>query len=307
MPPWPLPPSVDAIYPSRPGGLTAPTLSNWQFHYGGSGGVTFGAGQPIRVTLVEGLGGLPTINSQDQAFPRDTGEYVGVDAMGGRDITIDVSVQSGIVSEMSVLGGAVFAGGVIEQPLWFQLPSLGTLCSMCRPRSRSSIWDPLVEVDRSWASVIALHATDPRLYAQGASSSSASSGSGTVALSVTNGGNVETRPVVVLTGPQTVPQITNTTIGATVAFATGTTIATGDQVVIDFSTPHTVQYFTGGITNAPWNGGTGPVYSVYNWLDQSATSWWTLLPGVNALSLATTSGSLAAGALQVWHADATIL
>ena len=79
-----------------------------------------------------------------------------------------------------------------------------------------------------------------------------------------------------------------------IQFASGTSIADGDQVVIDLSTPHTVTYWTGGI------GGT-PSWDAYNWLDQATTSWPTLLRGGNTLSFSAAQDSIAAGALECWR------
>ena len=300
MPQWPLPPSEPPLYPSTPGGVTAPSLSSWQFQFSS---ITFGAGTAIGLLNVEGLGGLPPVNSKDQAFPRDTGEYVGVDAMGGRDPVTDLIVTANIFTQMVSIGGAFRAGGYTEQPLWFQLPGLPCLCSMVRARVRPTKWDTMVSAAGMWTPTLTWHASDPRLYTQSASvATPANPDNGNAVLVVTNSGNVEVRPVLVLTGPLLAPVVSNTTIGSDVgiAIATGLTIASGDQVAIDCSTPHTAVYWTGGIA-----GGTAT--NIYNWIDQANTSWWTLVPGANNLTLTSGNTSLAAGQLAVWSPNGYVL
>lgn len=305
MPQWPLPPGEPPIYPSTPGGQTAPDIDPWQFVYNG---VTFGAGTDIGLLKVRGMGALPDVGSEDLAFPRDTGQYIGVDAMGGRDPETDLILTSNIYVQMVNLGGAFFAGGVNEQPLWFQLPGLPTICSMVRPRKRVSDWDTLVSAAGMWTPTVTWHATDPRLYEQAQIADSASSDSGSVSLTVTNSGNVEMRPVMLLTGPLDAPSITNTSIGSAgnypaIVFADGTGIDDGDQVVIDFSTPHTLQYFVGGLATP------SSTYNVYSWLSQGSdgTSWWNLPPGANVLTCAASQDSLAADQFEVWWSNAYML
>jgi hypothetical protein len=299
MPAWPLPPGKPAIYPSTPGGITAPDLDDWQASYNG---VAFGAGTPIGVLTFHGLGGLPTVSSHDQPFPRDTGEMIGVDALGGRDPGADLVVTANIFAQMVALGGALQAGGAFERPLWFQLPGLPTLCSMVRARTRADEWDANVASAGMWTPTLTFHATDPRLYAQAqAAYCVAATLPATHPLTITNAGNCETRPVLVLNGPLSEPaiQFGSGSPPTVIAFAAGTSVASGDAVVIDCSTPHTVTYWTGGI------GAAGA--DAYNMLDQSATSWPTLLPGNNTLSFTAAQDTIDPSAFVVWWADAYML
>jgi hypothetical protein len=299
MPAWPLPPGAPSIYRSTPGGISAPALADLQASYNG---VTFGAGTPIGVVKLHGLGGLPTVSAHDLALPRDSGEIVGVDAMGGRDPGADLIVTDGVWAQMVALGGALAAGGVVETPLWFKLPGLPTLCSMVRPRTRADEWDSDVAAAGMWTPSIGFHATDPRLYAQ-AQIALSPAGGPSLTMTVTNAGNCETRPILILSGPLPAASIqfgfgTPPTV---IAMASGTGIASGDQLVIDCSTPHTVRYWTGGVI-----GGTAA--DAYNMLDQSATSWPTLPPGTDTLTF--DNGSVydsAAEQLQVWWASAYML
>jgi hypothetical protein len=299
MPAWPLPPGKPAIYRSTPGGQSAPTLEDWQASYNG---VTFGAGTAVGVLKFHGLGGLPVVGSHDVALPRDTGEIVGVDAIAGRDPGADLIVTAGIFAQMVALGGALGAGGVLEQPLWFQLPGLPCLCSMVRPRTRVDEWDANVASAGMWTPTLTFHATDPRLYAQACTAYSPEASTGSVALTVTNAGNCETRPVLILNGPLSAPSVEfgSATPPIVIALATGTSIAGGDTVVIDCSTPHTVTYWTGGVSG-------GSPADAYNMIDQAATSWPTLQPGDTPLTLTSGGSSLDPDVFGVWWADAYML
>lgn len=300
MPGWPLPPGAPSIYPSTPAGQAAPSLEDAQASFNG---ILIGAGTGIGVLKFHGLGGLPAVNSHDQPFPRDAGEMVGLDVTGGRDPAVDLIITADIFNQMANLAGAWFAGGVLTQPFWFKLPGCPVMCSMCRPRTRPTDWDALTLAGGMWTPSITFHANDPRLYKEAQIlSTDAATLPATPALTVTNAGNCETRPVLVLTGPLAAPviQFGESDPPILIQFASGTSIADGDQVVIDLSTPHTVTYWTGGI------GGT-PSWDAYNWLDQATTSWPTLLPGGNTLSFSAAQDSIAAGALECWFASAYML
>jgi hypothetical protein len=225
---------------------------------------------------------------------------IGVDALAGRDPGADLVITSNIFAQMVALAGALMAGGVIETPLWFALPGLETLCSMVRPRTRADEWDSNVASAGMWTPTLGFHATDPRLYAQAQVASSPAGGS-SVTFTVTNAGNCETRPVLVLNGPLSAPSV-QFGFGSpptVIALAAGTTIASGDTVVVDCSTPHTVNYWTGGL------GGSSA--DAYNMIDQSATSWPTLPPGLTTLTFDCGSSSVTAARLQVWWASAYML
>jgi hypothetical protein len=300
VPAWPLPPGKPSIYASMPGGVTAPALASWQASYNG---VLMGAGTPIGVLKFHGLGGLPTVGSHDVPWPRDTGESPGVDAMAGRDPGADLVITANIYAQMVALGGALAAGGALENPFWFQLPGLPALCSMCRPRTRADEWDANVASAGMWTPTLSFHATDPRLYGQAQTAYTAAASVPAAQLTIANAGNTETRPVLILNGPLSAPSIQ---FGAAanpilIAFAAGTNIAGGDTVVIDLSTPHTVTYWTGGV------GSGGAVSDAYNVLDQATTSWPTLPPGATTLSFGASQASLDAAQFGVWWSDAYML
>lgn len=292
MPGWPLPAGEPAIYPASPAGVTAPTLANWQFQYQG---ITFGAGTALEILKVSGISGLPTVKTQDQAFPRDTGEYTGENSLGGRDITISFVIKDNLMTAMEDLGSAFSSLPYLPEPLWFQLPGFEVMCSMCRPTARDGDWDVLFVNGTVWEPTVTLHANDPRLYGE----AQTASGGNSSTVTVTNAGNCEVRPVVLFPKSSS-GMVTNTTIGDNAIMALNSVIATGDTVVVDMATPHTAIYWPGGISSP-----TDPVYSVFNWIDRTQTTWWTLVPGDNAIDVSLPSASGAEA--QIWWSSAYML
>ena len=282
--------------------LTPPTLANWQFSYNGA---LIGSAQPAGVLQVQGLGDLATIRSGDIARPRDHGELIGLDVFGGRDIQINVAAFTDATSlqdTLNAIANATPVGLTTEQPLWFNIPGYpAPLAAMCRTRKRATPWDFNYSAAVFGQPVLSLHATDPRIYAAGQQVTVGlpnptsgmtfpatfpltfgSGGSGGV--TVTNAGNTEMRPVLVITGPVTNPSVRNASIASVPTlkfsnpFQTTYTVLTGDQLVVDLDL-HTVLYYTGGILS-----GSAPA-SRGAWL-VSGSTWWDLLPasGPNSIS-----------------------
>ena len=299
-----------------PYGTTPPTLSNWEFWFNG---LTFGAGQSVKVKQVVGLGDLPTIRSGDQARPRDHGELVGLDLMSGRDVTFDLEAESpaGVVeSTLLTLATSTLVGLTTEGPLWFQLPGLPLLAVMARARKRTVPWDVGFQIGNVGVVSVQFHATDPRVFTapQAATVGLASPTAGlpfpvtfpltfgTTApsgVNITNSGNFETRPVLVITGPVTNPSVSNATTGDTLTFSnptqTGYTIASGDQLVVDLDS-HSVLYYVGGVSS-----GSAPA-SRGNWV-VSGSSWWNLPPGTSLVQFLSRDSVSVAGTVQVQYAS----
>lgn len=296
---FPLPPGKPALYPNTDAGFTAPSLSDWQWEYNG---LVFGAGAALGVLKAEGFGALPNVGSQDVPFPRDTGEWQGVDAMAGRDPILDIFTSTDVYTQFLNVGAACAVNPYSVLPLWFQLPSFEILCSMCRPRKRTSTWDTLVAAAGAWYPTLTWHANDPRLYGEG-QVASAGSGSTSVSFSVDNAGNAEMRPVIVLTGPLEGPSITNTSISGSpsIVFQSDQSISSGDQVAIDLAPEHLVTYYVGGIASPSAR------VPIYNYLDFGSTTWWNLPAGTNDLTGTVSGGSIASSAFSVWWANSYLL
>jgi hypothetical protein len=299
--------------------VVPPTLSAWQFQYAG---LTFGHGQPIKIAQVTGIGDLAVIRTGDLSRSRDHGELIGLDLYGGRDISIDLEAEdagSGVQATLLTLAAATVVGATTEQPLWFQVTGYPLLCVMCRPRKRTAPWDVGYQIGKVGVVSTQFHATDPRLYAATLTATvglaSPTTGAtfpvtfpmtfGTVApsgVTVTNAGNTETRPVLVITGPVTNPSVANSTItGApTLQFSNpnqvGYTVNSGDQLVIDTDT-HSILYYVGGVSS-----GSAPA-SRGGWL-VSGSTWWDLPPGASLIQFLSQDSASVAGTVQIIWASA---
>jgi hypothetical protein len=130
---------------------------------------------------------------------------------------------------------------------------------------------------------LVLHASDPRLYEAGKTSTLKMVP--TIGESVTlKNGTEETRPIVVFNGAGggsiKAPKITNTTIAGEpfielVNPAGEPAVKAGDQLLVDFSTPHRITYYPGGIVaNKPEDAA--------DFLTASST-WWDLIPNNNVV------------------------
>jgi len=249
-----------------------PSLSNWQMYFNG---LTLGNSTPYALYNVQGLD-LPAIRSGDVPRPREQGEWIGLDLMAGRLITIVgdmISNGTSIESSAQNLGGAFIPGGTTELPLWFQWANLPILAAMCRTRKNVTPIDLGFSVNALASMNLQLFATDPRLYAASQSSScgvgtalgggvfpatfpySFTHGSVAGSIAANNAGNFETRPLLTLTGPLTNPTVYNATTGWQLTLTNpnqvGFTVQSGDTVTIDTDT-HAVLYYVGGAgTPAP--------------------------------------------------------
>lgn len=214
-------------------GLVVPSLEDFQWSYNG---LKLGANTPYGVLGAEGLS-QADVRNNDGDMPRDHGQFLGLDVLGGQDVILDLWVRSDGTSlqhAQLALAAATRVQPSEETPLWFKLPNLQTMCMMTRPRKRPR------KIDSDYASgqidkpELALHATDPRFYEHGRESvinlGPLSGGRVTAGrLAVTNG-NMEMRPIVVFTGKLRNPSIGNLTIAGapTLKFNLGTIVLEGE-------------------------------------------------------------------------------
>ena len=260
-------------------GLTVPTLSNWQASIGG---LTIGLGTAYGWYDISGIIGLVPMRTGDVPRALEHGEMIGLDLMTGRDIGFNIDVMPDATSfahALQALAAALAPGLNTEVPFWFQLPGFPLLASMVRPRKFE------LPIDVGWANNFALgpvelHATDSRLY--GAPSVATTIGASTA---VTNNGNIETRPVIVIAGPATNPTIENTSLASTPFVEFLMTVASGHTLTIDMD-------FQTAVLD---QGTTSAASQLANLTSNS--NWWNLPPGSSTISY---SGG---GTCTLKHAD----
>lgn len=101
----------------------------------------------------------------------------------------------------------------------------------------------------------------------------------------TNGGNLETPPIVVVTGPVNGPTLSNLDTGQTVSWSS-LSLGTADVLVVDFLNrqgfvnPSTVSTSPG----VPSTGGT-------YWPADVSSAWWQITPGNQELQYGGTAGT----------------
>lgn len=302
--------------------LAPPALNLYQLSYGGLafGGVGRTVNQ-VQSMVID----MPDVAGGDVQRAMDQGEFVGLDVLPGKDVTIvqtigranptgfPVTAAEALALDQAVqaLGGVMAPGGVTERPLYLQLPS-GLFACMCRPRRHSCPFD----INRVMAGgVIAttmLHATDPRWYAAPSKTATVGlpapagglsfpvsfpatfggGGAGGI-LTVYNYGLFEMRPVLVIAGPCTNPVVSNLSIPGAPAIGVALTLAAGDTLTIGTDLRSIV--FTAA--------GTSAGSSRRNAL-MSGSTWWNLPPGANQIEFTTGDAMQVAGTLTVQSADA---
>lgn len=296
--------------------VSVPSLaSQWQFSFQG---LTIGGVNPAyNLTNIAGLE-LPDVRTGDAARPRDPGMFIGLDVLPGREITLtgDMSPDgTSLQHAWNAFATATVPTGVTENPLFVNLPGYGTLVTMARPRKRNMPVDIQFALGLLAKFTVMFASSDPRWYTTptlnptvGLPSPTAgftfpfsfplAFGSGTVAgvINATNSGNIEMRPVLVITGPCTYPSITNASWPGAPTLQFGVSMATGDQLVIDTDLK-TATYYTAGST-----AGSTRLSTI-----QPGSAWWTLLPGSNTIQFLSKDSTSVAGTLTVEYASAYLL
>lgn len=300
--------------------VTPPTFSIFPSVY--FGGITWSGNGPFYLKEIDGLD-MPQVRSGDPDAPRQHGQYVGLDLLSGRDITLkfDVGPPFGAYLNLSTalayLRSALTPTMTTENPLFVQLP-LGAggsngatqFAAMVRPRRRSTTVDiPYVYGQLAQNLSVQFHATDPTLYAAGTLNPSVnvpaplggfsfplsfplSFGGGTQVgtISATNSGDLPCFPIFVVTGPCTYPTISNASLTNSPYIQFQITLNAGDQLVINTDPKYrSVTYYTSGSTSGSTRLAT---------LSQNST-WFPLQAGSNLIEFSTLDTQSVAGYLNM--------
>ena len=297
--------------------VTVPTLASYQLSFNG---LTLGPGTAFEFSKIEGTD-MPEVRSGDAARAREHGMFIGLDLMGGRQITVtgDLGPVAGstFAQSRAALAAATIPGGTVEIPLWLNLPGFGTLCTMARCRKRALPIDIAYTFGLAKDIPIQWNSSDPRLY--GATQAPVMNlpsflpgsgglgfpfgfpiafGGGTAggSLTVSNPGNIDTAPVLTFTGPCIYPALQNNSIPGDPVVQFGVTLNTGDQLVVDTDFHTALLYPAGSTVGSP----------VEDTL-QPGSTWWTLQPGLSYLNFTSKDSTPAAGTCTVGWAPAYIL
>jgi hypothetical protein len=241
--------------------------------------------------------------------------FRGLDVMAGREpsLTSDLHALSGTTQEAeAAIANATIPGGSEDTPLFVNLPGWGTLACMARVRKRQMPRDIELSLGKLGKVALLWAADDPRWYAETKQASvvppsktagfsfnvkfNLSFGGGSVAgsLAVTNAGNIETRPLLIVEGPCENPSITNITAEGSPNLTFNLTIASGAKLVIDTDL-HTATYYGPGATIGSTRLGTLAYGS----------QWFTL--AANTTSTLQFLAATSEGQLSVQWANAFIL
>jgi hypothetical protein len=272
------------------------------FFGGPNGGEVFfgGTSNPFQMRGDPGSLGIegtdmPTVRTGDTDAPRVHGQYIGLDLLSGRDITVTLDVgppygtYGSLHSAMDFLRAILTPSGSTESPLYLQLSSSSPqLVAMVRPRKRTNNIDIPYVAGLAQTVAIQFHATDPAFYAAqtldpsvqvptplgGMSFNMAfnlSFGGGSFAaiINAVNYGDLPCYPIITFTGPCTYPTLTNSTITNNPYVQFAVTMNTGDTLVVNTDPKYrSAQYYTAGSTV-----GASRLYTL-----TQGSNWWPL-PG----------------------------
>lgn len=298
--------------------LTVPTLLGDQMSYQG---VTMGypPNTPYGITELDGLT-KPQSRSGNTPRPRTRGSFIGLNLLPTRKVTatLDIGPPFGSYSTLAGAVGALRTAsateGTTEYPLWIQLPQFPLVCTMCRVVNKDLKWNFVADAGQLvQGATIQWESTDPYLYSAPTQSGTVglptpgtgfafpitfpfSFGGGTTAneLTVTNNGDVDCWPVLVITGPCLNPTVTNGSVAGNPELAFNIQMNSGDQLVVDCDMQTILYYASGSSVGVPYPQILNP------------GSTFFAVPGGGSSSIAFNSSdtSPASGTLTVWWADA---
>lgn len=277
-----------------------------------------GPNTPFEFTKFGGLD-LPNVRNGDSSRPRTRGQYVGLDVLDFRDITLTMDVgppfatYSTLEGALSALRAVTNTQGTTEYPLWLQMPNLGLLVTMCRCRKRN------IDVDIAFSAgslaqniSLQFHATDPYWYSSPTQDPSAGlpgpaggftfplsfpltfgAGVSPNTLTAVNAGDAPCYPQLVITGPCLEPAISNTSMPGVPSLTFDIQLFAGDELVIDLDLQSAMYYPAGSTV-----GQTALATLLPN------SNWWALLPGTNIIAFDSSNPALDTGTLTVNWASA---
>lgn len=218
-----------------------------------SASLPMGPGTDYLIEEIEGFG-LPDVRAVDTPRPRATGEFFAQDYLGGRTITITLTIRganpTALVANIDALMAAwqpISSDPTATDQLFFQFPGGTARYFVGRPRKAAVTTKRIV--GNNAPVVLEFQCADPRQYgiAQTVSLGIFQTASGRTyprtyplaygtavsdVATVTNSGNFPSRPLARIVGPVTNPRVENITAGKALKFLL--VLAATDFLDIDF-------------------------------------------------------------------------
>lgn len=285
---------------------------------GSFNGLSFGSkagdGSGILFDKVQGIHDKPQVKVGDIDKTYDHGMWAGDDFFTMRSITLDFRVVATSASQhLSLLNSMInaFNTSLTELPLYYMN---STRYSNVRVRKMSPALDIHWEQGMLTCVVsVQMDATDPRQYDANIvtiTESTPSNAQGvtfpvtfpivftadpTGSFTVTNNGNLDTRPIITISGPISSPFIQNVTTGQYLWWP-NLTLGASDYLTVDLA------------RRGSWLNGTGPYTATpgysQNYQLASGYSWWSFQPGTTTVifrgNLFNQQGSLSMPFASAW-------
>ncbi|GAC1373696.1 MAG: hypothetical protein NVSMB4_00510 [Acidimicrobiales bacterium] len=255
-------------------------LADYQVSYLG---VTMGPASEYRIKSYDGFRSMPQLRISDYAKLKHHGAYSGVDVLEGRHVNMTMHIVGTSLADLDAqllnLETALVPLLTGTSPLSFKLPNQITKRVNGRARKRVATQVPSYKNFHQEVTV-QFFCPDPRIYDDVLTTTAiAAAGSATL----TNAGNFESRPTLTITVPTSPVTITNAGDSSNfVKIATSTVGAIPATTVIDLQNRTIVD---------------GSGVNRMDLLDSTST-WFTLVPGANAVSV--TTGTLSVAWRSAW-------
>jgi Phage tail protein len=292
-------------------GTEVPYLTAWQMEFHGQ---ALGSGTILELTKLEGID-MPTIRSGDAGRPRDHGAFAGLDVLGEREITVSADLHGTntvtFKEAWEQAAESFVTSGSTQYPLFLNTPAFGTLATLVRLRKRQMPVDILFTLGNLAKVTLLFVGTDPRWYGETQQVTvnpptitgfswpinwplSWGGGKYSGQASITNAGNIETRPLLIVEGPCVNPTIINATAPGSPGLTFNLTLTAGERLVID-TDMHTATLYSSAESTV---GSTRLGKLV------AGSQWWTLEPRTSTIQFLSNTGE---GKLLIQYASAWII
>jgi hypothetical protein len=275
--------------------------------------LSLGPGTNLELTKLEGID-MPVVRSGDAGRPRDHGAFAGLDVMGEREITVSADLHNNTGTFQQAweeAAEATMPGGTSEHPLFLNTPAFGTLATLVRVRKRQMPVDITFALGNLAKVTLLFVGTDPKWYAATQQVTvlpptitgfswpinwplSWGGGKYSGQASVTNTGNISTRPILIVEGPCVNPTIVNASSSGSPSLTFALTLNAGERLEINTDLHTAMLYSSAGSTVGSTRLG--------NLL--AGSKWWVLKAGTSTIQFLSSTGE---GTLKIQFASSWII